>query len=217
MPSVVSVNVGLPRTVAWHGEAVPTGIFKAPVTGPVRVAFLNFEGDRQADLTVHGGKDKAVYAYPSEHYPYWRDVFPRREIEWGAFGENLTTAGLDEEMIAVGDRLRIGNAIFEVTQPRIPCFKLALRFDDQSMVKRFLQSRRTGFYLRVIEEGELEAGDPVDRIANGSISIGDVLRAAYDTPEDVDLIRLAAGAEALPAQWRAEFHQRLDRAVQRYK
>jgi len=217
MPSVVSVNAGLPRTVAWHGEAVPTAIFKSPVAGPVLVSFLNLAGDRQADLTVHGGKDKAVYAYPSEHYEYWRAALPQREIEWGAFGENLTTAGLSEETTAVGDRLRIGSVVFEVTQPRIPCFKLALRFEDLSMVKRFLQSRRTGFYLRVIEEGELEAGDPVDRIVQGSISIADVLRAAYDTAEDPDLIRLAAGAVALPDQWRAEFRQRLDRAGQRYK
>ena len=176
MPSVVSVNVGLPRTVAWHGEAVTTGIFKTPVIGAVRVTYSNIDGDKQADLTVHGGRDKAVYAYPSEHYEYWRAVFQRREIEWGAFGENLTTAGLDEETTAVSDRLRIGTAVFEVTQPRIPCYKLALRFDDRLMVKRFLQSRRTGFYLRVIEEGELTAGDSIDRIANGSITIADVLR-----------------------------------------
>jgi len=180
MPSVVSVNVGLPQTVAWHGEAVTTGIFKTPAVGPVRVAYLNLEGDRQADLTVHGGKDKAVYAYPSEHYEYWRAVLPQRLDVWGAFGENLTSAGLDEETIAVGDRLRIGNAVFEVTQPRIPCYKLALRFADESMVKRFLQSRRTGFYLRVIEEGELHAGDPVDHIAHGSITIADVLRKEFD-------------------------------------
>jgi MOSC domain-containing protein YiiM len=209
MPSVVSVNVGLPRTVGWHGEAVTTGIFKTPVAGAVRVAFLNLEGDRQADLTVHGGKDKAVYAYPSEHYEYWRAVLPRPEIEWGAFGENLTTDGFDEESIAVSDRLRIGSALFEVAQPRIPCFKLALRFDDQSMVKRFLQSRRTGYYVRVIEEGELVAGDSIDRIAQGSITIADVLRAGYDKPGDLELIRRAASATALPEAWRAEFRQRL--------
>jgi MOSC domain-containing protein YiiM len=173
------------------------------------VAYLNLEGDRQADLTVHGGKDKAVYAYPSEHYEYWRDVFPQREIERGAFGENLTTAGLDEETIAVGDRLRIGNALFEVSQPRIPCYKLALRFDDESMVKRVFQSRRTGFYLRVIEEGHIAAGDPIDRIVQGSITVADVLRAGYDKPEDLELIRSAASAEALPAPWRAEFRRRL--------
>ncbi len=211
MPSVVSVNVGLPRTVGWHGVAVTTGIFKAPVAGTIRVAFLNLEGDRQADLTVHGGKDKAVYAYPSEHYEYWRAVLPRPEIEWGAFGENLTTAGFDEESIAVGDRLRIGSALLEVAQPRIPCFKMALRFDDQSMVKRFLQSRRTGFYVRVIEEGELAAGDSIDRIAHGSITIADVLRAGYDKPGDLELIRRAASATALPEAWRAEFRQRLSR------
>ncbi|HKW44157.1 MAG TPA: MOSC domain-containing protein, partial [Candidatus Eremiobacteraceae bacterium] len=155
---VRSVNVGQPRVVAWRGEAVATGIFKSSVSGPVRVSFLNIAGDGQADLSVHGGRDKAVYAYPFEHYLFWRTIFADRELPWGQFGENLTTEGLLEDDVRVGDRFRIATASFEVTQPRIPCFKLGITFDDQRMVKRFLESRRTGFYLRVISEGELAAG-----------------------------------------------------------
>jgi len=168
----------------WLGDAVSTGIFKDPVHGSVRVAFLNLEGDRQADLTVHGGPNKAVYGYPSEHYEFWRAQRGRREVRWGAFGENLTTAGLLEDDVHVGDRYRIGSAALEVTQPRVPCFKLGIKFDDQRMPKQFLQSRRTGFYFKVLEEGEIAAGDKIERLARGSISIADVLRAAYGAPPD---------------------------------
>jgi MOSC domain-containing protein YiiM len=211
MAFVRSVNVGQPRTVPWQGEAVATAIFKAPVSGPVRVSFLNLDGDRQADLSVHGGPDKAVYAYPSEHYAYWGALIRGRELEWGQFGENLTTEGLEEDGVFVGDRFQIGSASFEVTQPRIPCYKLGLKFDDLRFVKRFLQSRRTGFYLKVIEEGKLAAGDAATRVARGSISIGDVLRAAYDKSANPSLLQRAAAADALPDRWRAEFRQRLAR------
>jgi MOSC domain-containing protein YiiM len=215
-PAVVafiqSVNVGRPRNVAWQGEAVSTGIYKAPVRGPVRVSFLNLDGDRQADLTVHGGPYKAVYAYPTEHYAYWRAFLRGRELNWGEFGENLTTSGLVEDDVFVGDRFRIGSAAFEVTQPRVPCYKLGIKFEDLGMVKRFLHSRRTGFYLKVVEEGELTAADKIERTARGSISISDVLRAAYDNPADPALIRRAAAADGMPENWRAEFRQRLARA-----
>src|SRR5450432_3263255 len=147
-PFIESVNVGLPRKVPWLGEAVATGIFKSAVHRPVHVSFLNLEGDRQADLTVHGGPFKAVYGYPSEHYEFWRAQLGSGELQWGAFGENLDTAGLLEDDVFVGDRYRIGSAAFEVTQPRIPCFKLGIKFGDQRMLKRFLQSRRTGFYFK---------------------------------------------------------------------
>lgn len=143
------MNVGQPRSVPWLGGDVATGIFKNAVHGSVRVSFLNLAGDRQADLTVHGGPNKAVYGYPSEHYEYWRAQGERGELRWGEFGENLTTAGLLEADVYVGDRYRIGSAELEVTQPREPCFKLGIRFDDQRMPKRFLQSRRTGFYFKV--------------------------------------------------------------------
>ena len=158
---VVAVSVGLPREVNWRGRVVETSIFKSPVSGTVRVGRLNLDGDRQSDLTVHGGAEKAVYVYPSEHYQFWRDELPGVELPWGSFGENLTFEGLDEETVHIGDRLRIGTASFVVTQPRMPCYKLALRFDRLDMIKRFLQSGRTGFYLSVSQEGELAAGDSV--------------------------------------------------------
>src|SRR6266550_4054691 len=156
---LLSVNVGLPRELEWKGKVVRTSIFKVPVTGQVRVAKLNVEGDQQSDLTVHGGIDKAVYAYPSEHFAFWSTELPGMDLPWGVFGENFTTAGLLEETFHIGDRLRIGSAEFMVTQPRMPCFKLDIRFNRSDMVKRFLQSGRTGFYFAVLKEGEVAAGE----------------------------------------------------------
>ena len=159
---LVSVSVGLPREVQWNGESVRTSIFKDPVPGRVRVSRLNLQGDEQSDLEVHGGTDMAVYAYPSEHYAFWRKELPGVELPWGVFGENLTTEGLLEDGVHVGDRFRIATAEFAVTQPRMPCYKLALRFGRADMVKRFLQSGRTGFYLAVLKEGEVGAGDAIE-------------------------------------------------------
>jgi MOSC domain-containing protein YiiM len=156
---LVSVSVGQPREVEWDGEKLLTSIFKSPVTGRVRVAKLGLEGDKQSDLEVHGGIDKAVYAYPSEHYAYWREQLPGVELPWGAFGENLTTEGLLEGGVHIGDRVRIGSAEFAVTEPRTPCFKLAIRFGRPDIVKRFMKSGRSGFYLAVLKEGEVGAGD----------------------------------------------------------
>ena len=163
---LISVNVGRPRDVQWQGEVVCTSIFKAPVAGRVRVGRLNVEGDEQSDLTVHGGEDKAVYAYPAEHYAFWREALPGVELPWGAFGENLTVEGLLEEYVHAGDRLRAGSAEFVVTDPRMPCYKLALRFDRTDMVKRFMKSGRTGFYLAVLKEGEVGAGDAIEAIGH---------------------------------------------------
>jgi len=147
---LLSVNVGLPREIEWKGKIVRTSIFKAPVPGRIRVAKLNVEGDQQSDLTVHRGIDKAVYADPSEHYPFWRRELPGMDLPWGVFGENLTTEGLLEETLHIGDRLRVGSSEFVVTQPRMPCFKLGIRFNRSDLVKRFLQSGRTGFYFAVL-------------------------------------------------------------------
>jgi MOSC domain-containing protein YiiM len=152
---LLSVNVGLPREIEWKEKVVRTSIFKAPVTGPVRVAKLNLDGDQQSDLSVHGGIDKAVYAYPSEHYAFWRREIPGMDLPWGVFGENFTTEGLLEEMVHIGDRFRVGSAEFVVTQPRMPCFKLGIRFNRSDIVKRFLQSGRSGFYFAVLKEGEV--------------------------------------------------------------
>jgi MOSC domain-containing protein YiiM len=147
---IVSVNVGMPRDVVWKGMTVQTAIFKEPVDGPVAISKLNLAGDRQADLSVHGGVEKAVYAYPAEHYDYWRNELPGVSFPLGKFGENLTTDGLREDSLCIGDRLRIGSGVLMVTQPRIPCYKLALRFDRDDMITRFLKSGRSGFYFSVI-------------------------------------------------------------------
>src|SRR6266480_681018 len=147
---VMSVNVGLPREVEWHGKTVLTSIFKEPVTGRVRVERLNLVGDRQSDLTVHGGVDKAVYAYPSEHYGYWRAELPGVDLPWGMFGENFTTEGLLEEAVYIGDKFRIGETEVMVTEPRMPCYKLGIKFGRADIIKRFLASRRTGFYFAVV-------------------------------------------------------------------
>lgn len=162
-PSVLSICVGKPETVDWDGTMVDTAIFKHPVNGKVKVGRLNLEGDEQADLTVHGGEDKAVYAYPTEQYAYWRNELPDRDWTWGNFGENLTTEGFDEDSLCIGDRLKIGTAIFEVTQPRMPCFKLGIRLDDASMIKRFYKSGKWGYYLAVRQEGVIETGDEIIR------------------------------------------------------
>ena len=161
---LLSVNVGLPREIEWQGKRVRTSIFKSASAGHVRVMTLNAEGDEQSDLSVHGGVHKAVYAYPSEHYPFWREEVPGVDLPLGTFGENFTTEGLFEEAVHIGDRFRVGSAEFIVTQPRLPCFKLGIRFGRPEMVKRFLRSGRTGFYLAVLEEG-LVTRWRLDRVA----------------------------------------------------
>ena len=173
---VVAVSVGLPRDVVWRGRTVRTSIFKEPVAHRVHVDSLNLDGDRQSDLSVHGGADKAVYVYPSEHYAFWRSELG--DLPWGSFGENLTTEGIDESM-RIGDRLDIGSASFMVTQPRMPCYKLALRFDRLDIVKRFLASGRTGFYLSVVKEGEVGAGDSIalTPAAKRSVTVADIVRS----------------------------------------
>lgn len=158
---VLSINVGLPRAVESRGEIVMTSIFKTPVPGPVAVRATNIDGDRQADLTVHGGARKAVYVYPHEHYAWWRGELPHADLGFGAFGENLTTEGVLETAVSPGDRLEIGSAVFTVTVPRMPCYKLGIRFDRADMVKRFWKSARCGFYLSVAQEGEIAPGDEI--------------------------------------------------------
>jgi len=167
--SLVSVNVGLPREVEWRGQKVRTGIWKAPVSGPVRVGTLNLDGDGQADPKVHGGGAKAVYAYPSEHYELWRAELDMPDLAWGGFGENLTTAGLAEAVVRIGDRLRIGTAEFQVTKPRLPCYKLAIRIPRPDIERRFLLTGRTGFYLSVVLEGHVAAGDAIDFVASSEM------------------------------------------------
>ncbi len=207
---VVSVNVGLPADHPWAGATVPTGIFKRPVAGAVRVARLNLEGDRQADLTVHGGEAKAVYLYPAEHYAAWRSELG--ELPWGAFGENLTVTGLAEASTRIGDRLRIGTAELIVTQPRLPCYKLELRFARPGLEKRFLARGLTGFYLSVAVEGELAAGDRFELVAQASeaVTVADVVRLyQQEGREDLDLMRRVSALEALPERMRRHFSKLL--------
>jgi MOSC domain-containing protein YiiM len=173
---LLSVNAGLPREVEWQGRNVLTSIFKEPVPGRVRVERLNLDGDRQSDLTVHGGVYKAVYVYPSEHYPFWREQLGRPELAPGAFGENFTTEGLLETAVRIGDRLRIGSADFVVTQPRTPCFKLQIRFGRLDMVRRFMRSGRCGFYLAVTREGEVEKGDEIALVASDGPTVAAAFR-----------------------------------------
>jgi MOSC domain-containing protein YiiM len=210
---VVSVNVGLPRQVLWHGRSVTTGIFKAAVGGPVRASGYNLEGDGQADLTVHGGADKAVYVYQAEHYAPWQTELGRA-LPWGMFGENLTLEGFPmEDEISIGDRVRIGSAEFVVTQPRLPCFKLGIRFDDVGMVRRFVIAGRTGCYLRILKEGNVAAGDQVERVAQdpACVSVADVTRLLVQGRHDADAFRRALRSVALPSELRSAFEQQLER------
>jgi MOSC domain-containing protein YiiM len=210
---ILSVNVSQPRDVRWKGKIVSTGIFKEPVSGPVRVGQLNLEGDRQADLSVHGGPDKAVYAYAAEHYAQWKGELGGRELPWGMFGENLTIeGGLYEDDVFVGDRFRFGTAELLAVQPRLPCFKLGIRFGTQRILKRFAGSGRYGVYFRVAKEGALQVGDPVKKIAESErrVSIGDVGRLLLGISFDPALLEHAAAAEALPENIRLHFQSLLE-------
>jgi MOSC domain-containing protein YiiM len=204
---LISVNVGLPREVPWKGRTASTGIFKEPVSERVMVRSLNLDGDGQADLTVHGGLDKAVYVYPFEHYDYWRSELPDMDLPLGIFGENFTTTGLREEDVNIGDRFRIGNLILMVTQPRLPCYKLGIRFGRPDMVKRFLASRRTGFYFRVLQEGEVGVGDTLELVSrdNHHVTVADITQLYVREEDNPDLLQRAAQLEALPQSWRDYF------------
>ena len=214
---IVSLNVGLPREVMWHGRTVTTGIFKESVAGRVALRKLDLDGDGQADLTVHGGEYKAVYCYPLAHYEYWKKELPGRELPMGMFGENFTTDGLSEDSAHLGDRFSVGSAEVVVTQPRLPCYKLGLKFQSDDMVRRFLASGRSGFYLAVTREGEVGAADEIKVISRdeNAVPVSEVTRLyiakRYDG-EDVESLRRALRVAALPESWKEYFRERLDRA-----
>lgn len=210
---VVSVNVGMPREVEWKGMRVATSIFKSPVEGAIAVRSLNLAGDRQADLTVHGGPEKAVYAYSVEHYADWRAELPDVDLPMGMFGENLTIEGLSEDTLHIGDQLRIGSVLLMAVQPRVPCYKLQLRFDRDDILKRFLLSGRSGFYFSVVEEGELRVGESIEVVRRdpGAISIGDINRLFLGRASPPDLLERALNVAALPASWHATLVERSQR------
>jgi MOSC domain-containing protein YiiM len=215
---VISVNVGLPRIVEYNGEPVATGIFKEPVPGAVMLRRLNLDGDAQADLTVHGGVSKAVYAYPSEHYEYWNKELPDEylkdgELSYGMFGENFTTLGLLEAEVNVGDRFRIGAAELMATEPRLPCYKLGIKFGRADIIKRFLQSRRTGIYFAVLKEGEVAAGNAIEVMERdkNKITISDITRLYAFEKDDLVTLRRVVDLETLSTSWREYFLNRLQK------
>ena len=210
---LVSVNVSLPREVEWEGRQVPTGIFKEPVEGPVMLRRLNLDGDRQGNLRVHGGPNKAVYGYPCEHYAFWRNELSRPDLSWGMFGENFTTEGLLEEEIRIGDQFQIGAAVVMVTQPRTPCFKLGIKFGDQKIVDRFLASIRSGFYFAVLQEGPVGSGEAIEKI-NGnadSLTVAEVMALHLDSSPDPDALRRLLQLEALPDGWKERMRKRMEK------
>ena len=227
---IVSVNTGLPREVSWHGRMVTTGIFKEPIKGRVALRKLNLDGDRQADLTAHGGAYKAVYCYPLAHYDYWKSELPGRELPMGMFGENFTVdeggparlggQGLPEEAVHLGDRFSVGSAEVVVTQPRMPCYKLGIRFGSDDMVKRFLASGRTGFYVAVLREGEVGAGDEMKLVAReaNAVAVSEITRlyvAKRYGEAEIGAVRRALRVAELPDGWKKYFRERLRQAGER--
>jgi len=225
---LISVNVGLPREVPWHKTTVTTGIFKQPVSGRLALRKLNLDGDRQADLKVHGGEYKAVYCYAIEHYAYWEKELPGHDLPFGVFGENFTTEGLLEDSVYLGDRFAVGSAEVVATQPRLPCYKLGVRFQSDEMVKRFLASARTGFYLAVTREGEVGAGDEIQLLSRvpNAVPISDITRlyvalhAAHGeanaaptdrtfSDSDAAVVHRALQVAAFPESWKSYLRDRL--------
>ena len=209
---LISLNVALPRLTTWRAQTANTGIFKQAVAGPVELRTLNLDGDRQADLTVHGGPFKAVYAYPSEHYEFWHHELPGTQLPWGMFGENFTTEGLFETDLHIGDRLQIGGATIVVRQPRIPCYKLALKVRRTDILARFLRSGRSGFYFSVEQEGQVSAGDSFDFLsrAQEGITIAEMNRLYVEEKYNHDLLQKAIATPALAEDWRDYLRKRLN-------
>jgi MOSC domain-containing protein YiiM len=196
-----------------NDETVSTAIFKTPASGRVKLRTLNLDGDGQADLSVHGGPSKAVYAYPSEHYDFWKHELPGIELPWGMFGENFTTSGLYEADLNIGDKFRVGTAVIMITEPRMPCYKLGIRFGRSDIIKRFLVSGQTGFYLAVLQEGEVGAGDQIELIEKSehSVRVSDITRLYVRDKHNTDLLRRAVEVEALPKSWRDYFQHQLEK------
>jgi MOSC domain-containing protein YiiM len=201
MPTVISVNVGMPRELDHNGRAATSAIWKTPVEGPVRARGVNLDGDGQADRDAHGGYDRAIYAYASEDTAWWESELDR-SIDGGGFGENLTTQGIDHTSAVIGERWRAGGTILEVSEPRVPCWKLARRMDEKRFIQRFNSAGRPGTYLRIIEEGDIAAGDPIEVVSvpDHGFTIGDVWRIYQSDRQDAGLL---LNVDALSDAWKA--------------
>lgn len=208
---LISVNVSLPREIRYKGEHVATGIFKEPVSGRVMLRKLNLDGDGQADLTVHGGVHQAVYVYPIEHYSYWKQELGRPDMAFGQFGENFTVAEMLEDQVHIGDLFRVGSAVVQVTQPRVPCYKLAIKMNLPKFPKLFMASGRTGYYLRVRQEGEVGAGDVIERIeiASEKMTVRKIFHLAFRDHDDRESLKRALRLAGLSPGWHSMFAERL--------
>ena len=204
---LLSVNVSQPKEVSYNGERIKTGIFKEPVSGRTMMRRLNLDGDGQGDPSVHGGVHKAVYVYPMEHYDYWKHELGRKDLTYGQFGENLTVEGLLEETVHIGDVFRVGEALVEVSQPRVPCFKLGIKMRNPRIVKPFLASERVGFYVRVLEEGEVGAGDAIERtkVGEGQMTVKEIVHLRHFDTANTEAAEKAANLPALTPSWRDSF------------
>ena len=211
---VLSLNVGLPRKVLFNGQIITTAIFKDPVKCPITLRKINLDGDRQADLTVHGGIEKAVYSYPVEHYDYWHKQYPNLDLIWGMFGENFTTEGLLEDAVNIGDQFQIGSAKLVATQPRMPCYKLGVRFGRMDVIRRFMASGRPGIYFKVLKEGEVKTGDKIENIKRdkNNVTVRDIvsLYVSRSQKDNIEMMRRAIKIRDLPEGWRYEFQQKIE-------
>lgn len=209
---ILSVNVGIPREVIFSEEVVSTRIFKKPVKDRVRLRRLNLDGDKQSDLTVHGGEDKAVYAYPWEHYEYWQIQLSDTIFSYGMFGENFTTEGLMEDAVNIGDQFQIGSAKVIVTQPRMPCYKLGVKFGRMDIIRRFLASGRPGIYFKVLQEGEVGSADTIELISRdkNNVTVKDIVRLYVNDKKDIETMQRAIRINALPEGWRNYFGQQIE-------
>jgi MOSC domain-containing protein YiiM len=208
---IIAVSISKPVEIEYQGGLIRTGIFKEPVSGRLRATLSGLEGDGQADLEAHGGADKAIYVYSLDNYPYWENELGLSDLPCGQFGENLTVEGLCDAEVYIGDRFKFGQVVVEVTQPRIPCFKLGIRMGSARFPKRFLRSRRVGFYVRVLEEADLGSGDPIEKIAEHPLrlSVADSLLALRSGPRQLQVIRRALEVDALSEAWRKDLGNRL--------
>src|SRR5215475_13049958 len=207
MARLLSVNVGLPRDIAWNGRAVHTGIWKNPERGRCRVGRLNLDGDGQGDLTGHGGEQRAAFVYQIESYRYWQERLKRTDFVHGQFGENFTVEGLPDDAVCIGDRYQIGGALFEVTQPRVTCYRVGIRMNEPRMPALLTSSGRPGFYFRVLEEGEVGAGDEIVKVgeANERMTVAEINALLYSPNHARDGLERALRIEALSFGWRSSF------------